>query len=251
MSSRQPASKTGRSPQWSPPWPTSAPGPIAGLMPRTKRSPGPTPNLNASLRLSPRPRSSRFPRFGPRPRTRPGLRQSPPARPDPPSRSPGQRSPTCQCGGVTLAAWRPLPSQLPSSSPLSSSRSASAGHRRSHRGNPPSCHRCGQGLRRRSRDRASDSPPDRRELDLRSDRARPQATSRQRRLRVLVGRPGSTWPRAPGATGGSFVVGNSGSATLTMTTGVDPRQFRTMEITAEPPGNGALNGAVLLTGQTL
>jgi hypothetical protein len=52
-------------------------------------------------------------------------------------------------------------------------------------------------------------------------------------------------------TGGSFVVGNSGSATLTMTTGVDPRQFRTMEITAEPPGNGALHGAVLLIGKTL
>jgi hypothetical protein len=34
-----------------------------------------------------------------------------------------------------------------------------------------------------------------------------------------------------------------------MTTGVDPRQFRTMEITAEQPGNGALSGAILLTGQ--
>jgi hypothetical protein len=30
-----------------------------------------------------------------------------------------------------------------------------------------------------------------------------------------------------------------------------PRQFRTMEITAESLGNGALHGAVLLTGQTL
>ena len=63
--------------------------------------------------------------------------------------------------------------------------------------------------------------------------------------------PGSTKLRPQVATGGSFVVGNSGSATLTMTTGVDPRQFRTMEITAEPPGNGALNGTVLLIGQTL
>ena len=67
---------------------------------------------------------------------------------------------------------------------------------------------------------------------------------------------GGPLPAAPSSTrslttGGSFVVGNSGSATLTMTTGVDPRQFRTMEITAEPPGNGALHGAVLLTGQTL
>ena len=63
--------------------------------------------------------------------------------------------------------------------------------------------------------------------------------------------PGSTKLHPQVTTGGSFVVGNSGSATLTMTTGVDPRQFRTMEITAEPPGNGALHGAVLLIGQTL
>jgi hypothetical protein len=63
--------------------------------------------------------------------------------------------------------------------------------------------------------------------------------------------PGST-PRHPLlVTGGSFVVGTSGSATLTMTTGVDPRQFRTMEITAESPGNGALHGTVLLIGRTL
>jgi hypothetical protein len=51
--------------------------------------------------------------------------------------------------------------------------------------------------------------------------------------------------------GGTFVVDNSGSTTVTMTTGVDPRQFRTMEITAESPGTGALQGAVLLIGQTL
>ena len=63
--------------------------------------------------------------------------------------------------------------------------------------------------------------------------------------------PGSTPGRELLVTGGSFVVGQSGSATLTMTTGVDPRQFRTMEITAESPGNGALHGPVLLTGQTL
>ena len=51
--------------------------------------------------------------------------------------------------------------------------------------------------------------------------------------------------------GGTFVVDNSGSTTVTMTTGVDPRDFRTMEVTAEPPGTGALTGAVLLTSQTL
>jgi Anti-sigma-K factor rskA, C-terminal len=62
---------------------------------------------------------------------------------------------------------------------------------------------------------------------------------------------GSTRLRPLLVSGGTFVVDNSGSATVTMTTGVDPRQFRTMEITAESPGSGALHGVVLLTGQTL
>lgn len=62
--------------------------------------------------------------------------------------------------------------------------------------------------------------------------------------------PGSTTLQPELVTGGSFIVGDSGSATLTMTTGVDPRQFSTMEITAEQPGNGTLRGSVLLTGQS-
>ena len=61
---------------------------------------------------------------------------------------------------------------------------------------------------------------------------------------------GSTKVHRVLATGGSLVVGESGSATLTMTTCVDPRQLRIMEITAESPGDGALHGPVLLTGQT-
>jgi hypothetical protein len=64
--------------------------------------------------------------------------------------------------------------------------------------------------------------------------------------------PGSTQLHPLLATGGSFVVDKSGSATVTMTTGVDPtQQFRTMEITAESPGNGAVHGIPLLIGQTL
>jgi hypothetical protein len=62
--------------------------------------------------------------------------------------------------------------------------------------------------------------------------------------------PQSTTLHPERVTGGSFVVDDSGSATVTMTTGVDPRQFPTMEITAEQPGNGALRGAVLLTGRS-
>jgi hypothetical protein len=65
------------------------------------------------------------------------------------------------------------------------------------------------------------------------------------------------WYAAPGSTqrhpilvsGGTFVVGNSGSTTVTMTSGVDPHDFPTMEITAGAPGNGALAGVVLLTGR--
>jgi hypothetical protein len=61
--------------------------------------------------------------------------------------------------------------------------------------------------------------------------------------------PGSTKAHPLLVTGGSFVVGDSGSTTLTMTTGVDPRQFPTMKITAESPSNGALSGPILLIGQ--
>ena len=63
--------------------------------------------------------------------------------------------------------------------------------------------------------------------------------------------PGSTKAHPQLVSGGTFVVDNSGSTTVTMTTGIDPRQFRTMEVTAESPGTGALQGAVLLVGQTL
>jgi Anti-sigma-K factor rskA len=63
--------------------------------------------------------------------------------------------------------------------------------------------------------------------------------------------PGSTKSRPQLVSGGTFVVDNSGSATVTMTTGVDPRLFRTMEVTAESPGTGAVQGKVLLTGRTL
>ena len=79
-------------------------------------------------------------------------------------------------------------------------------------------------------------------------------------LKVLPGdQVYACWYAASGSTrahpvvvsGGTFVVGNSGSTTVTMTSGVDPRDFRTMEITAEYPGNGAMHGTVLLTGQTL
>jgi hypothetical protein len=63
--------------------------------------------------------------------------------------------------------------------------------------------------------------------------------------------PGSTKADPQLVSGGTFVVDHSGSASVTMTTGIDPRQFRTMEVTAESPGTGALRGVVLLIGQTV
>jgi hypothetical protein len=81
-----------------------------------------------------------------------------------------------------------------------------------------------------------------------------------RGLKVLPGNDVyECWYAASGSTqlhpllvsGGTFVVDNSGSTTVTMTTGADPRLFRTMEITAESPGNGAIHGTVILTGQML
>jgi Anti-sigma-K factor rskA len=64
------------------------------------------------------------------------------------------------------------------------------------------------------------------------------------------------WWAAPASTslhpmlvsGGTFVVGDSGATTLTMTAGVDPHQFRMMEVTAETPGSGAQLGHVILIG---
>jgi Anti-sigma-K factor rskA len=51
--------------------------------------------------------------------------------------------------------------------------------------------------------------------------------------------------------GGTFIVDKSGSTTVTMTTGIDPHDFPTMEVTAESPGTGALSGVVILSGQPL
>ena len=63
--------------------------------------------------------------------------------------------------------------------------------------------------------------------------------------------PGSNKAHPQLVSGGTFVVDSSGSTTVTMTTGIDPRQFRTMEVTAESPGTGARQGKVLLIGRTL
>ena len=61
--------------------------------------------------------------------------------------------------------------------------------------------------------------------------------------------PGSSPTHPKLVSGGTFVVGKSGSTTLTMTTGVDPHQFRRMKITAEQPGSGQLHGTTVLVGQ--
>jgi anti-sigma-K factor RskA len=63
--------------------------------------------------------------------------------------------------------------------------------------------------------------------------------------------PDNTKAHPQFVSGGTFIVDKSGSTTVTMTTGIDPHQFPTMEITAEAPGTGALQGAVLLSNHTL
>jgi Anti-sigma-K factor rskA len=63
-------------------------------------------------------------------------------------------------------------------------------------------------------------------------------------------KPGSTKAHPGLVSGGTFIVDSSGATTVTMTNGVDPRQFRIMEITVESPGNGAQLGPVILTGQS-
>jgi hypothetical protein len=60
-------------------------------------------------------------------------------------------------------------------------------------------------------------------------------------------------PASPGHTkvfvsAGTFVVENNGSGTFSMTSGVDPRQYSTMEITADSPGATGPQSTVILSG---
>jgi hypothetical protein len=49
---------------------------------------------------------------------------------------------------------------------------------------------------------------------------------------------------------GTFIVSDDGNGTFSMTSAVDPHQFRTMEIVAESPSSdGAIRGTVVLSGQ--
>jgi hypothetical protein len=61
---------------------------------------------------------------------------------------------------------------------------------------------------------------------------------------VSSGRPG----HRQFVSAGTFIVGDNGHGTFTMTSAVDPHQFRTMEITAESPGSTNQPGQVILTG---
>ena len=49
-------------------------------------------------------------------------------------------------------------------------------------------------------------------------------------------------------TAGTFVVDYGGNGTFTMWSAANPAQFRTMQITAEQPGDAGRPGAILLTG---
>jgi hypothetical protein len=53
------------------------------------------------------------------------------------------------------------------------------------------------------------------------------------------------------ASAGTFLVPSGGSRTFAMTSAVDPRDFRTMEITLQSPNNGTLGSKVILEGQSV
>lgn len=50
-------------------------------------------------------------------------------------------------------------------------------------------------------------------------------------------------------TAGTFIVGPDGQGTFTMWSAADPHVFRTMQITAEHPGDARQHGQIILTGQ--
>jgi hypothetical protein len=50
-------------------------------------------------------------------------------------------------------------------------------------------------------------------------------------------------------TAGTFTVGQDGHGTFTMWSAADPHVFRTMQITAERPGDARQRGQIILTGQ--
>ena len=50
-------------------------------------------------------------------------------------------------------------------------------------------------------------------------------------------------------TAGTFIVGQDGHGTFTMWSAADPHVFRTMQITAEHPGDARQRGQIILTGQ--
>jgi anti-sigma-K factor RskA len=64
------------------------------------------------------------------------------------------------------------------------------------------------------------------------------------------------WYAAPGSrpghpeliTAGTFTVGPAGTGTFTMWSAADPQVFKTMQITAERPGDAGQHGQIILTG---
>ena len=220
--------------------------PIAGSTPRTRPSPGSTRSPSPApaepeTQVQPRPQlpppAEDETRVYPIPRPAPGRNVGPADGHSPacvaPSPRPARRC-RCRCRCHHHCRHR-RPTQPWRAQPNRSSQSSS-------RFTPPL----------RPRYSASGAPPGKQRP------ARPTKAGRSTlNVHGLKPLPGNDfyecWWVTPGhtrllATGGSFVVGNSGSTTVTMTTGVDPtQQFRTMEITAETPSNdGALNGPVLL-----
>jgi len=60
--------------------------------------------------------------------------------------------------------------------------------------------------------------------------------------------PGNRPGRPELITAGTFTVGPSGTGSFTMWSAANPQVFKTMQITAERPGDAGQHGQVILTG---
>ena len=208
--------------------------PSAARTPRTRPPPGPTRFPGASLRE---------PETQVQPRPQPGPPPGPQARPVV-TRLPVWRRYRGRLAAVAAVAAAAITGAIAIPLSLLGSGAATV--------HPAFCHHGGQGERRRSSYRAGNGPAGcLGQLEHHLDRASPQELRGCQVVRMLVHRL-QTGTAAGGTRLATFLVSDSRSQTFTMTSAVDPHDFKTMVITLEPPNNtGALSGNVILSGQTL
>ena len=244
-SSPPPNSKSERSPRWSLPWPSSGPSQISRPTRRTRPPPGSTRFPAPASAEPPDPDSagSQLEPAADDTEVRPSPVTDPPHQPSPDrptvSRLPVWRRQPRRFAAVVAAAAALIIAAIV----LPLSRWARRGRRRHF----ASRHRCGQGQRLRSSQRAGHGPAGcLRKLGHHDDGGSPQELRRQPVVPVLVREP----KRSTRGVRGHVPGADSGSRTFSMTSAVDPRDFPTMEIRIGPPSKtGALAGPVILSGQ--